>query len=233
MKKINEMTEQELLALTMDDVTMLAKQALMEENVKLVKEPSLPELQKVPKGDVLYYYICLQGNMVFTDMNEAIAVADAIRKCSTLHTRSRNWSMEGRYYSVTPISDDTNFCNVESDWGYSESAYSLIKDILESNTKKMEQYNNEMEEFKDFEFKLEAKKSEIMPIVYQTINKYNRLKSLCEDYLECYLPTAGNDPETAMKFMTLAYGLTEEEKKYIIENTTQEKYIIENTNKSC
>ena len=87
MKKINEMSEQEILALTMDDVTMLAKQALMEENVELVKEPTLPELQKVPKGDVLYYYICLPGDIVFTDMNEAIAVADVLRKCSTLHTK--------------------------------------------------------------------------------------------------------------------------------------------------
>ena len=221
MKKINEMTEQEILALTMDDVTMLAKQALMEENVKLVKEPTLPELQKVPKGDVLYYYICLPGDIVFTDMNEAIAVADVLRKCSTLHTRSRNWSMDGRCYCVASVSDDTNISNVESDWGYSESAYASITDILESNTKKRDQFDIEMDEFKDFEFKVEAKKSEIMPIVYKTIDKYNRLKSLCEDYLECYLPTAGNDPETAMKFMTLAYGLTEEEKKYIIENTTK------------
>ena len=221
MKKINEMSEQEILALTMDDVTMLAKQALMEENVKLVKEPTLPELQKVPKGDVLYYYICLPGDIVFTDMNEAIAVADALRKCSTLHTRSRNWSMDGRYYTVKPVSDDANVSNVESDWGYSESTYSLITDILESNTKKKEQYDNEMDKFKNFEFEVEAKKSKIMPIIYHTLDKYKRLNSLCEDYLECYLPTADNDPETAMKFMTLAYGLTEEEKKYIIENTTK------------
>lgn len=221
MKKINEMTEQEILALTMDDVTMLAKQALMEENVKLVKEPTIPELQKVPKGDVLYYYICLPGDMVFTDMNEAIAVADALRKCSTLHTRSRNWSMEGRCYNVNPVSDDTNISNVESDWGYSDKTYSSVADIIESNTKKRNQYNNEMEAYKDFKHKVEVKKLEILPIVYQTIDKHNRLSSLCEDYLNCYLPAAGNDPETAMKFMTLAYGLTEEEKKYIIENTTK------------
>ena len=221
MKKIYEMSEQEILALTIDDVTMLAKQALMEENVKLIKEPTLPELQKIPKGDVLYYYICLPGDMVFTDMNEAIAVADVLRKCSTLHTRSRNWSLDGRCYNITPVSDDTNFSNVESDWGYSDKAYASITSILESNTKKRTQYNNEMEAYNDFKHKVEDRKLEILPIVYQTIGKYNRLKSLCEDYLECYLPTAGNDPETAMKFMTLAYGLTEEEKKYIIENTTK------------
>lgn len=221
MKKINEMSEQEILALTKDDVTMLAKQALMEENVKLVKEPTVPELQKVPKGDVLYYYICLPGDIVFTDMNEAIAVADVLRKCSTLHTRNRNWTMDGRCYNVTPVSDDTNFSNVESDWGYSNKAYASIASILESNTNKKEQYDNEMKEYNDFKRKVEAKTTNIMHVVYRTIGKHERLNRLCEDYLNCYLPTAGNDPETAMKFMTLAYGLTEEEKKYIIENTTK------------
>lgn len=221
MKKIEEMSEQEILALTDEDITMMAKQALMEENVKLVNIPAKPTLQPIPKGDVLFYSIVMPSNFVFTDLNEAIAVADVLRKCQSIHDKSRDWSLNGRYFKVTPVFDNQDYLNtyeVEADWGYSKELYSSISSIIESNERVSSKFNKDFEAYNDFKLCMNGKKEEIYETYFKVKNKYGNLKVKCDIFKNSYLPTAENDKEKAMKFMTLAYGLTEEDQAYVLEH---------------
>lgn len=47
MKNINEMTEQEILALTEEDVQKMIKLRMMEEGIKIMDRPRVPELFEV------------------------------------------------------------------------------------------------------------------------------------------------------------------------------------------
>lgn len=47
MKNINEMTEQEILALTEEDVQKMIKLRMMEEGIKIMDRPRVPELFEI------------------------------------------------------------------------------------------------------------------------------------------------------------------------------------------
>ena len=52
MKNINEMTEQEILALTEEDVQKMIKLRMMEEGIKIMDRPRVPELFEVEPADL-------------------------------------------------------------------------------------------------------------------------------------------------------------------------------------
>lgn len=55
MKGITEMTEQEILALTEEDVQKLIKLRMMEEGIKIMDKPEVPELLYI----VFLYFTCI------------------------------------------------------------------------------------------------------------------------------------------------------------------------------
>lgn len=52
MKGITEMTEQEILALTEEDVQKLIKLRMMEEGIKIMDKPEVPELFEIEPADL-------------------------------------------------------------------------------------------------------------------------------------------------------------------------------------
>ena len=71
MKGITEMTEQEILALTEEDVQKMIKLRMMEEGIKIMDKPKIPELFEIEPADIQYFSIPLLDGFAFTDINEA------------------------------------------------------------------------------------------------------------------------------------------------------------------
>lgn len=84
MKGITEMTEQEILALTEEDVQKLIKLRMMEEGIKIMDKPEVPELFEIEPADLKTFTIPFFEGYAFTDMEEANAVAEALRNAKTL-----------------------------------------------------------------------------------------------------------------------------------------------------
>lgn len=84
MKGITEMTEQEILALTEEDVQKLIKLRMMEEGIKIMDKPEVPELFEIEPADLKVFTIPFFEGYAFTDMEEANAVAEALRNAKTL-----------------------------------------------------------------------------------------------------------------------------------------------------
>lgn len=76
MKGITEMTEQEILALTEEDVQKLIKLRMMEEGIKIMDKPEVPELFEIEPADLKTFTIPFFEDYAFTDMEEANAVAE-------------------------------------------------------------------------------------------------------------------------------------------------------------
>ena len=75
------MTEQEILALTEEDVQKLIKLRMMEEGIKLLDKPKVPELFEIEPADTQYFSIPLLDGFAFTDIEEATKVAEILKKC--------------------------------------------------------------------------------------------------------------------------------------------------------
>ena len=75
MKGFTEMTEQEILALTEEDVQKLIKLRMMEEGIKIMDKPEVPELFEIEPADLKTFTIPFFEDYAFTDMEEANAVA--------------------------------------------------------------------------------------------------------------------------------------------------------------
>lgn len=95
MKGITEMTEQEILALTEEDVQKLIKLRMMEEGIKIMDKPEVPELFEIEPADLKTFTIPFFEGYAFTDMEEANAVAEALRNAKTLRKVEYDWNKLG------------------------------------------------------------------------------------------------------------------------------------------
>ena len=62
------MTEQEILALTVEDVQKLIKLRMMEEGIKIMDKPKILELFEIESADIQYFSIALLYGFSFSDI---------------------------------------------------------------------------------------------------------------------------------------------------------------------
>lgn len=101
MKNINEMTEQEILALTEEDVQKMIKLRMMEEGIKIMDRPRVPELFEVEPADLEIFTIPILSGFAFTNMEEANAVAKALIKAKTLRKVDYDWQKNGERLQIS------------------------------------------------------------------------------------------------------------------------------------
>lgn len=221
MKKINEMTEQEILAMTEEDVQKLIKLHLMEQGIKLLEKPKKPELFEIEPADIECYTIPLLDGFAFTNREEAEKVQEALRNATSLRKVEYDWNkFNGEYkylekkkrYSYKGESDFA----IQSMFVYSPELYNKIVDFVVQNKAMVEQVEKDQQEY-DENLKNSADAiSEIRQRVSDIRNKYARLDDLSRRFAVDYYPLSDNNEEMAIKFLEKAYSLTEEEKEYIL-----------------
>lgn len=221
MKKINEMTEQEILAMTEEDVQKLIKLHLMEQGIKLLEKPKKPELFEIEPADIECYTIPLLDGLAFINREEAEKVQEALRNATSLRKVEYDWNkFNGEYkylekkkrYSYKGESDFT----IQSMFVYSPELYNKIVDFVVQNKAMVEQVAKDQKEY-DENLKNSADAiSEIRQRVSDIRNKYARLDDLSRRFAVDYYPLSDNNEEMAIKFLEKAYSLTEEEKEYIL-----------------
>jgi len=230
MKKINELTEQEIRNLSYDDIELLIKLRKAEEGVKFVTRPSKPDLQKVAEPDMMVYSCKILGdNIVFEEMKDVTDVVTLLQKITKKYKLDYNYSKTGsdKKYASSDIekglySGETLY-DIKSQRVYSVDLYNEVADIIKNNDilnkeyeKALKEYNTSIDESKWIE-------SEIKGKVYEVQNKYEQLETYYRLFKNEYLPLADNDTSIAMKFMNKAYSLNDEQKEYIFNEYDKEK----------
>ena len=220
------MTEQEILALTDEQVEKMKKLVLAENGVMLLDKPKDVELFEIAEPDLAVYNIPLLGELCFTSRDEAERMLEVIRSSKTIGFTDHDYSAgatyfkEGKKRSTWSSSDEV--C-VETKQAYSLELYSKIKNFSIQNKKMKEKLAKDMDEYNKAMEQNIALTSHISERVREVRSKYERLDGYRRKFNEEYLPLADGDHDMAILFMVKAYGLTEEEKEYVlaIENEEQ------------
>ena len=223
MKKINEMSEKEILTLTEEDVQKMIKLHLMEQGIKLLDKPKQPELFEIEPADVECYTIPLLDGFAFTEREEAEKVQQALRNANSLRKIEYDWSkFQGEYKYLEKkkrysFKGDSDF-SIQTMFVYSPELYNKIIDFVTQNNAMSEQLKKDQEEY-DNNLKSSAEAiSEIRQRISDVRNKYERLEDLARRFAVDYYPLSDNNEEVAIRFLEKAYSLTEEEKVYILNN---------------
>lgn len=223
MKKINEMTEQEILALSEQDIQNMIKFRMMEEGIKIIDKPRRPELFEIEPADQKVYVIPILNGYAFTDFAEAQKVADALRKAKSFQSVDYDWNKLGSNFKYLEKKEnytfnDTGDFSVNETHVYSKKLYASIVGFAAQNKTMNEQVEKDMKSYDDAYAAASDITLEIRGRVTEIREKYERLERLTCSFANDYYPLSDNNEETAMKFMSKAFTLTGEEEKYILEN---------------
>ena len=221
MKKINEMTEQEILNLSEEEIQKMIKLRLAEEGIKIMDVPKVPELFEItPPDTIVYQIIALGDNLSFEDINEANAILDLLSKSKSLGFTDYSWDKLGsdfKYFEKGKTRKWNNNGGIElkSEKAYSMKLYAEITDVAIQNKKMREHAEKELKEYNEINSQCSDIVSEIRDRISEVNSKYERLNSLVYKFTNDYLPLADNNSEIAIKFMTKAYSLSENDIEYV------------------
>ena len=223
MKKINEMTEQEILALSEQDIQNMIKFRMMEEGIKIIDKPKKPELFEIEPADKKVYIIPILNGYAFTDFAEAQKVSEALQNAKSFKKIEYDWNKLGSDYRYLEKKDRYSY-SYPNDFGvneiyvYSNELYANIVDFAAQNKVMTKQVEADMKAYNDAYAAASEITLEIRDKVSEVREKVARLERLTQKSADDYYPLSDNNEDMAIKFMEKAYSLTEDEKKYILEN---------------
>ena len=223
MKKINEMTEQEILALSETDIQNMIKFRMMEEGIKVIDKPKKPELFEIEPADQKVYVIPVLDGYAFTDFAEAQKVADALREAKSFRKVDYDWNKLGSNFKYLEKKDRYTYNN-EGDFSiseisvYSSKLYANIVDFAAQNKAMEKQVEKDMAEYDNAYAAASDITLEIRSRISEVREKHERVERLMHSFANDYYPLSGNNEEMAMKFMSKAFTLTDDEEKYILEH---------------
>jgi hypothetical protein len=225
MKHINELTEQEILALTNEDVLTMIKLRKAEEGIKFIPEPPKPELFEIEPPDMVVYSCELFGSVIaFTSANDMDEVVSLIKSKQGKFRVDYNYEALGALSSNFKYATE-NLNKYSNDWSeiksqkvYSIALYNQIVDKAKQNMKMQEEYDKA---YKEYCASIDDSKwieDGINDRVRQVRDKYYELNNHCCRFKNDYMPLANNDETVAMNFMVKAYALTDEQQEYVLTN---------------
>ena len=223
MKKINEMTEQEILALSEQDIQNMIKFRMMEEGIKIIDKPKKPELFEIEPADKKVYIIPILNGYAFTDFAEAQKVSEALQNAKSFKKIEYDWNKLGSDYQYLEKKDRYSY-SYPNDFGvneiyvYSNELHANIVDFAAQNKVMTKQVESDMKAYNDAYAAASEITLEIRNRVSEVREKAARLERLTQKFADDYYPLSDNNEDMAIKFMEKAYFLTEDEKKYILEN---------------
>lgn len=231
MKKISEMTEQEIRLLTETEIELMIKYAMAEAGVKFVNKPLAPKLIDIPgPGKIVYQCDLFGNNLSFEKIEELRVVTDLLNKLVSRCVVDYEWNAgsNGSSYSYFIKKSDTNSneLNISSRKVYSSEVYESLKETILMNKKEQEAYEKLN---KEYLFSIKESKSirdEILSKYNEIIDKYAKLDQMCWRMRNDYMPLSEGSETIAINFLTKAYSLTHEEIQYVLDNYTDRQLEI-------
>ena len=190
MKRFNELTREEKVVLTEEQLQHYAKLECAEKGIIIPQKP-MQEVQKTPLPTTKFYSVGY-NSFVFRTEQEAQDYADAISKALSVGTTSDNRSFIKGVYERS--------LDIKSQTVYNEEEYKLLRESLESNKeiqKEWETYNSQLSTFNSI---LEEMQYEIYDI-----NHFNKRVDAYDKIYNDYLELAQGNAEIAHTFFSKAY----------------------------
>lgn len=193
MKKISEITEQEILALSEQDIQNMIKFRMMEEGIKVIDKPKKPELFEIEPADQKVYIIPVLDGYAFTDFAEAQKVADALREAKSFRKVDYDWNKLGSNFKYLEKKDRYTYNN-EGDFSiseisvYSSKLYANIVDFAAQNKAMEKQVEKDMAEYDNAYVAASDITLEIRSRISEVREKHERVERLMHSFANDYYP---------------------------------------------
>lgn len=219
MKKFAELTDLEIYNLSSEEIKTYEKVELAEHGVIFPVEPQEQKLQAEPQPDLVIYTIPAIGSqLAFTNEEDARNVLNAIQQAQSAGLTEPYGIKSFKLGFGKTYDGEEKIPSIEPKKVYSEGLYSMKREINNRNServaaakKEKDEYNALMEKVEETLKPLRAK----MDLACQNIRNKMRLTHI---FVNDYMPISDNDIEQAMKYMKLAYNISESDEAYIREN---------------
>lgn len=222
MKLIENLTEQEILNLTDEQVRDLCTSEHIVRGVRIPIAPKKPEIKEIDQPNSICYYIEALPNYLFTTMNDAKKVYDAI-----MAVKPNMRSLEYKYFGDNVF----RYPDTIIDGTYRESALSIstikcyksfddvdkLANDAKENHEKQKDYKAEMEVYNREKEESDKINSIVLSRINEVRSKYNAYNAHLDVFKTLYIPVS-DSKEEAMKFFKLAYKIDKEEEDYILDN---------------
>jgi hypothetical protein len=216
MKTIQEMTDQEILALTPENLDHMVKLRMAEEGIKILPYPSAPELITIPDKDDFAYDI--KGTeLLFREKADAEAIADFILSYKE-KALTEDYTNDYNYKHLAPVGSvwrSKEFGVISRCEFYTKETLASTKKNIEENARIKKLHDAEMSEYNNSISDGESIREEIHGRYNEVVEKYEEFERLKRRYSE-YLELADNQPDIAMNFLKKAYKVSEEAEDYIL-----------------
>jgi len=225
MKNLKDLTEQEILNLSKEEIDKMIKFRMAEEGIKFIDYPENPEYHEVQKPTTKAYFCHLLGQKLsFTDMEELNNVIDVLNNCKSLCTIDSNYDLpEGHKNFIKARVENANWSSDAPDTitpiiAYAHNEFLQIKELLKENAKNKTEFNAKVKEYDAAINDAQWIKDEVMERINEVVSKYDKLNTYIYRFNNEYLPLADNNEDIAMNFLDKAYSLNKEQKEYVLAN---------------
>lgn len=217
MKKITEMTEQEILALTDSDLDLLIKLGMAEAGIKLLDMPVEPKYFPTPKKDCVAYAVS-GFNLVFKEKELADQLSHLL---SEIIDKSFAPDYERGNYELKFLKNynqsDYSFSsvgNVTKEDYFNRETLASFSELVKENNKAKKEYEEQLAEYNDAHDKASYIRDDIYEAHATVVSKYQKMENIKRQYL-VYLKLANGDSDIAMNFLEKAYEVDEDTLHYI------------------
>jgi len=218
MKAFEHLNDQELVALTQDEINHRVKLKKAETGIKIITPPEMPTYQDIPAPDLELYEA---AGYAFTDKAKAEEITSTINKHIVSAMKvDYDWRNSSDYKYAKPY--DGSLETVDIKRVFSQPTYNSIKDVIASNKKVKEAYEKLRKEYDDED----EKSTEIIDGIYDAINtakvRIDQFRNYKTRIVE-YLQLANGDRDIAWNFFDKAYSVEPSVKSMIMESPEYEE----------
>jgi hypothetical protein len=211
---MNELTEQEILNLTDEQIQKMVKLYWAEEGVKMISAPEKPAYHEIPKPDLNRYEI--SGiDLIFSDLTEAEKTRDFLKGLISL----RSW----KYTTICCEKIDKDLekdFNIVSQSFYSEELYNTIEPLTKENKELKSSYEKDLSEYMSEKSRQDKLSNRIWDKVNEVREEYASMERLWNIYKDEYMVLTGDDDKLAMDFLKKAYTVNAKTEHYIEDKLT-------------
>lgn len=217
MKKINELSDKEILALTDEQLDKMVKLEMAEKGIKILENPNQPKYEELPAKTEIGYNV--SGiSYVISDKDTADKLSVALSEASK-HMVNTNYvgnDYKNKYVKRLENYVLENIGKVTTEHFYDRKTLESINTVIGNNKQLEEAYTQEVSEYNEAYDAASAIREEIYGKRNEVDNKYYSLNKLKSSY-DNYLQLADGNAKTAMKFLKNAFVVSEEAEKFVVD----------------
>ena len=218
MKTIDQYTDEEVAALSYEDVEKLKNLALATAGVKIPVEPVSPKLEDIVEPDTSVWVAAGTG-MEYISKEAAEAVASALvgqssALCKVSYDYHLGYDTKYHYIKDADRYAAESMGTVQEKRVYSRELYKQILDTAKSNKVLTDAYKAQKDEYKDQLAEAQDIIAAVDERVAQVEERFYKLRNLLERFKE-YVVIADNDVTQAEKFFKAAYSPSDEDLAWV------------------